>query len=47
MGSLYELHYEIVLNGATIEKTFLDELRCRNGNLNIVCGQVPFNRDEL
>lgn len=47
MGSLYELHYHIVLNGTTIEKAFLDELRCRNGNLNIVCGRVPFNRDEL
>lgn len=47
MGSLYELHYHIILSGTTIEKAFLDELRCRNGNLNIVCGRVPFNRDEL
>jgi len=47
MGSLYELHYHVVLNGPVIEKAFLDELRCRNGNLNIVCGRVPFNKDEL
>ncbi len=47
MGSLYELHYNIILRGSTIEKNFLDELRCRNGNLNIVCGRVRANRDEL
>lgn len=47
MGSLYELHYRIVLKEPIIDKNFLDELRCRNGNLNIVCGRVPANRDEL
>jgi len=47
MGSLYELHYHIVLRGTTIEKEFLDQLRCRNGNLNIVCGRASYNRDEL
>lgn len=47
MGSLYELHYRIVLPEPTINKNFLDALRCRNGNLNIVCGRVPANRDEL
>jgi hypothetical protein len=30
-----------------IDKQFLDELRCRNGNLNIVCGRVSSSRDEL
>ncbi|ADY54844.1 hypothetical protein Sgly_0479 [Syntrophobotulus glycolicus DSM 8271] len=47
MGSLYELHYRIVLNGTGIEKGFLDELRCRNGNLNIICGRVPSVHEEL
>lgn len=47
MGSLYELHYHITLRGKTIEKEFIDALRCRNGNLNIVCGRLPFNHDEL
>ena len=40
MGTLYELDYRIVLREETVPKTFLDELRCRNGNLNIVCGRV-------
>ena len=40
MGTLYELDYLIVLKGEQVPKAFLDELRCRNGNLNIVCGRV-------
>ncbi|MGN0993942.1 MAG: DUF4956 domain-containing protein [Butyricicoccus sp.] len=40
MGTLYELQYRIVLRNERIPKEFLDELRCRNGNLNIVCGRV-------
>ncbi len=39
MGTLYELQYSIVLKGESVPKQFLDELRCRNGNLNIVCGR--------
>ena len=37
MGTLYELQYQITLKGSQVSKAFLDELRCRNGNLNIVC----------
>lgn len=40
MGTLYELDYCIVLKSKNVPKMFLDELRCRNGNLNIVCGRV-------
>ena len=39
MGTLYELWYSIVLKSENVPKEFLDELRCRNGNLNIVCGR--------
>lgn len=39
MGMLYELQYSIVLKGENVPKEFLDELRCRNGNLNIACGR--------
>ena len=39
MGTLYELEYRITLLSDQIPKNFLDELRCRNGNLNIVCGR--------
>lgn len=47
MGSLYELRYHIVLKGTETEKSFLDELRCRNGNLNISFGRVSTRSDEL
>ncbi|WP_343252367.1 DUF4956 domain-containing protein [Ligaoa zhengdingensis] len=47
MGSLYELVYLVELKGESINKEFLDELRCRNGNLNIVCGRLSSERDEL
>jgi uncharacterized membrane protein YhiD involved in acid resistance len=40
MGTLYELQYRVVLKGASIPKEFMDELRCRNGNLNISCGRI-------
>lgn len=47
MGSLYELQYNIVLKKPTIDKEFLDALRCRNGNLNIVCGRVSTIKEEI
>ncbi len=47
MGSLYELQYKLVLKDQTIEKAFIDDLRCRNGNLTIVCGWPSQRREEL
>jgi len=40
MGTLYELDYHVILKDGKVPKEFLDELRCRNGNLNIVCGRI-------
>lgn len=37
MGTLYELLYRITLRQEPVPKVFLDELRCRNGNLDITC----------
>ena len=39
MGTLYELEYRVTLRSEGVPKAFLDALRCRNGNLNIVCGR--------
>ena len=47
MGSLYELKYLINMKNMETEKRMIDDIRCRNGNLNIVCGRVPSQRDEL
>ncbi|MFA9466982.1 MAG: DUF4956 domain-containing protein [Velocimicrobium sp.] len=46
MGSMYELHYSVEMNNEKQEKEFIDALRCRNGNLTIVCGR-PTVKDEL
>ena len=29
------------------EKEFIDELRCRNGNLEISCGRAIFSTEQL
>lgn len=47
MGSLYELQYHIHIKNDRQEKEFLDQIRCRNGNLNLVCGRIPTDREEL
>lgn len=47
MGSLFKLHYRVTLKDPATEKVLLDELRCRNGNLEISCGRVAFEREEL
>lgn len=47
MGSLYKLDYRIILKSVEKEKAFIDELRCRNCNLEITCGRVTFSSDEL
>lgn len=39
MGTLYELTYSINLKTSDVSKQFIDDIRCRNGNLNIVCGR--------
>ena len=46
MGTLYELSYKVVLRDSRQTKAFLDELRTRNGNLNIVCGK-PVTKEAL
>lgn len=35
LGSLYELSYAVTTKNGVSDKSFIDELRCRNGNLNI------------
>lgn len=39
LGSMYELRYTVRLKDMAKEKAFIDDLRCRNGNLTIVCGR--------
>lgn len=45
LGSLYQLYYVVSLEGDTPKKAFLDELRCRNGNLNITLSMAADNQE--
>ncbi|WP_167955685.1 DUF4956 domain-containing protein [Anaerosporobacter faecicola] len=47
MGSMYELLYRIELKEERLQKKFIDEIRCRNGNLTIICGRPAIGSDEL
>ena len=47
MGSLFKLTYNITLKDVSEEKNFIDELRCRNGNLEINISRQEANVYEL
>lgn len=47
LGSLFELNYDIVLKDDKQEKALIDELRCRNGNLTIVCSRPQMEKEQL
>ena len=47
MGSLFKLTYEIKLKDPAREKEFIDALRTRNGNLEIMCARLPDNQLNL
>lgn len=47
LGSMYELEYQIALKDVKQEKEMIDALRCRNGNLTIVCGRRMALQEEL
>lgn len=47
MGTLFELTYAVQMKADADEKRFLDEIRCRNGNLRIIlCTKEP-NAEQL
>lgn len=47
LGSMYELDYHITLKDITKEKEMIDAIRCRNGNLTIICGRRQTIQEEL
>ena len=47
MGSLYKLRYRVEMKDAKQSQSFIDELRCRNGNLEIALCDILDGRDEL
>lgn len=47
MGSLYKLTYDVVLKNPLMEKHMIDDLRCRNGNLEITVSKTETVNNEL
>lgn len=47
MGSLYKLFYKVELKDRRQMQAFIDDLRCRNGNLEISISDAPEGVEEL
>lgn len=47
MGSLFRVSYNVTLKDPTKEKELIDEIRCRNGNLEISISRIESNVSEL
>ncbi len=47
MGSLFKLTYDLTLTDISMEKDFIDDLRCRNGNLEILMSRQASVAGEL
>lgn len=45
LGSMFKLQYNIVLKDVKKEKEFLDEIRCRNGNLEVSLEILDFQNN--
>lgn len=46
MGSMYDLTYYVEME-EEVEKKFIDEIRCRNGNLTVLLGRKNYNPLEV
>ena len=47
MGSTFELHYELTLKNTADEKSLIDDVRVRNGNLPVSCSVLSPNNEQL
>ena len=47
MGSLFQVIYRVRLRDVSKTKEFIDAIRCRNGNLDIVCSLPAYGKEEL
>ena len=47
MGSMFRLTYNLTLRNSKDEKAFIDEIRCRNGNLEIMVSKEETQTGEL
>ena len=47
MGSMYELSYVVSMKEKSQEKSFMDEIRCRNGNMLVMLERQELSEVEL
>ena len=47
MGSMYKLKYEVSMKKDASEKKFMDEIRTRNGNLEVMLGRIETPTDTI
>ena len=47
MGSMFKLRYNVTLKPGADEKAFLDALRLRNGNLDILLNEAEYDSGDL
>lgn len=47
LGSMYRLEYLVVLKDVSKIKEFMDEVRTKNSNLEIICTKEGFSKEEL
>ncbi len=47
LGTMFELRYTVTLKSDIKQKDFIDEIRCRNGNLTVICSKPNISEVEL
>lgn len=47
LGTVFRLTYSVTLKSVKEEKEFIDEIRIRNGNLDVLCSKLQTNPEEL
>ncbi len=47
MGTLYQITYNITLKHGVSEKEMIDEIRCRNGNLDVMCSRAAMDNASM
>ena len=47
LGTIFQLTYDINLKDVKEEKKFIDEIRVRNANLDVICSRTVTGADEL
>lgn len=47
LGTIFQLTYDILLKDIKDEKKFIDEIRVKNANLDVICSRIISNPEEL